>query len=365
MIKIRQVIEFLEEKAPVSLQESYDNSGLLIGDSDAMVSGVLVCLDVTEDVLEEAIDEGCNLIVAHHPLIFGGIKRLNGRNHIERCIVKAIKNDIAIYAIHTNLDNVIQGVNAEFARRLKLKDTRILKPLSNNLFTLVTYSPVSHYQKVLDALFEAGAGRVGDYDECSFRNNGHGTFRAGSNSKPFVGEIGERHTEDEVRIELIFPGYRRKEVEKALKVSHPYEEVAFNIYQNLIPNPETGAGMLGLLNHPMEATEFLKFLKEAMELEFIRHTEFKGTIEKVALCGGSGSFLLPDALHAGAQVLITSDFKYHQFFDADNRLMIADIGHYESEKYTIDLIGRWLSEFFPTFAVIFTKTITNPVKFYY
>ncbi len=364
MIKIRQVIDFLEEKAPLSLQESYDNCGLLIGDPDLIISGVLVCLDVTEKVLDEALEEGCNLIVAHHPLIFGGIKRLNGKNLTERCVVKAIKNDLAVYAIHTNLDNVMAGVNSEFARRLKLKDTRILKPMANSLYTLVTYCPLAHSQKVLEALFEAGAGQVGQYDQCSYRNEGLGTFRAGNSSQPFVGQIGELHTEAELRLELVFPGYRRNEIEKALKRSHPYEEVAFNIYLNQITNPQTGAGMIGNLERPMDAAEFLGFLKTQMDLSSIRYTDFNGRIEKVAICGGSGSFLLKDAIQAGAQVLVTADFKYHQFFDADAHLMIADIGHFESEKYTIDLIGRWLSEFFPTFAVIFTRTITNPVKYY-
>lgn len=364
MVKIKQVIQFLEDKAPLALQESYDNCGLLVGESEAEITGILVSLDVTEAVLEEAILKKCNLIVAHHPLIFVGIKKITGRNSTERIILSAIRSQISIYAMHTNLDNVYHGVNAKLSSTLGLTDCRILRPKSALLKKLTTYAPSSHSDTIRQALFEAGAGKIGNYDECSFSANGTGTFRALEGANPFLGKIGTQHQEKEDRIEVVFPAYLELSVVQALKNSHPYEEVAYDIITTDNLHQNIGAGMVGFLSEPLSTQEFLEHLKTTLNLEIIRYTAFDYTIHKVAVCGGSGSFLLNDAIAAGAHALVTGDFKYHQFFDAENKIMIADIGHFESEKHTIELIGQWLSDFFPNFAVIFTETNTNPVNYY-
>lgn len=364
MTIIKQITDFLEEKAPLPLQENYDNCGLQTGNAEAEVKGILVCLDVTELVVDEAIQQGCNLIVSHHPVIFGGIKSLTGKTYVERTLLKAIKNDIAIYAIHTNLDNVIEGVNAAIAARLGLHVKGVIKPKPDSLLQLVTYVPVIHRQKVLNALFEAGAGGIGNYKKCSFILNGTGSFMATGNANPFTGNMNELHFENEDRIEVILPSYARNSVFSALRESHPYEEIAYefikveNLYNNI------GAGIIGDMEQEIPGNDFLKMLKAKMELQVIRYTHYEKPVKTIAVCGGSGSFLLADAMRAGADVLVTADFKYHQFFDADNRIMIADIGHYESEKFTINLLGEWLSEKFPNFAVIFTKIETNPVNYY-
>jgi dinuclear metal center YbgI/SA1388 family protein len=364
MVKIKQVIQFLEDKAPLALQESYDNCGLLVGESDVEITGILVSLDVTEAVLEEAILKKCNLIVAHHPLIFAGIKKITGRNSTERIILSAIRNQISIYAMHTNLDNVYHGVNAKLSSKIGLTDCRILQPKSSLIKNLTTYAPSSHAEGIRQALFDAGAGKIGNYDECSFSVTGNGTFRAMEGANPFLGEVGTQHQEKEERIEVIFPAYLELSVVQALKNSHPYEEVAYYILKTDNLHQNIGAGMVGFLSKPMSTQEFLQHLKTTINLEMIRYTSFDHNIHKVAVCGGSGSFLLNDAMAAGAHALVTGDFKYHQFFDAENKIMIADIGHFESEKHTIELIGQWLSDFFPNFAVIFTETNTNPVNYY-
>lgn len=365
MNRIVDLISHLETLAPLSLQESYDNAGLIVGDPQTEMSGVLVTLDSTEAVLDEAINLGCNLVVAHHPIVFGGLKKLNGKNYVERTVIKAIKNNIAIYASHTNLDNVANGVNHKICEKLGLKNVKILAPKSDLLKKLVTFIPIQHLEQVQQALFDAGAGRIGNYDECGFGADGSGTFRANQEARPFVGKAGERHTEKEVRFETIFPLWLQENVIGALRKSHPYEEVAYDIYSLDNAFEKSGSGMLGELDNPMPPDDFLAFLKQKMELKIIRYTTFDGPISRVAVCGGAGSFLLKNALASGAQAFVTADFKYHEFFDADKRLMIADIGHYESEKFTKELLADRITEKFSTFAVHLSKISTNPVHYYY
>lgn len=363
-MKIQTILAELERHAPPQFQESYDNAGLLVGRADWECSGVLICLDSTEAVVQEAIARGCNLIVAHHPIVFGGLKRFNGRNYIERTVMLAIKHDVAIYAMHTNLDNMHTGVNARIAARLGLVDARVLAPKRGTLRQLVTYVPTPQSDQVRNALFEAGAGAIGKYDEASFNVVGAGTFRAGEGANPHVGEVGKRHIEAEMKIELIFTEDRESAVIKALLESHPYEEVAYNIIPLANANKEIGAGMIGQLPAPMEGEAFLHWVKEALRAPMVRYTASPGRlIQRVAVCGGSGSFLLPQAIGAGADAFVTADFKYHQFFDADGQLMIADIGHYESEQFTIDLFHEILTKKFNNFAVYSTEVNTNPVKY--
>ena len=363
-MKIQQVIDFLEEKAPRVYQESYDNCGLLTGTASDELTGILVCLDALEVVVDEAIEKHCNLVVAHHPIIFSGLKRLSGNSYVERVIRKAIKNDIAIYTIHTNLDNQLGGVNAELASRLGLINCRVLQPKLGLLAKLITYCPMEQADQVRSALFETGAGKIGEYDLCSFNSEGTGTYRGSELSNPTLGEKGVLHHEPETKIEVVFPLFIQERLIKALILAHPYEEVAYDVVALKNSHRQIGSGLIGELQHSFTAMEFLAYLKRTMETEVIRYTPFERDIKTVAICGGSGSFLLPDAIRQNADAFVTADFKYHQFFDADDQLMICDIGHYESEKFTIDLIGRWLSEKFPTFAVVFTKIVTNPVKYY-
>ncbi|MCC7298163.1 MAG: Nif3-like dinuclear metal center hexameric protein [Bacteroidia bacterium] len=365
-MKIEDIINEIERIAPPALQEDYDNSGLITGSKLDNVEKALLCLDSTEEVVQEAIDKGCGLIIAHHPIIFKGLKKINGSNYVERAIIKAIKNNIAIYACHTNIDNVLKsGVNGKIADKLNLHNRRILRPMSGKLLKLSVFVPVSHTQEVLNALFAAGAGHIGNYDECSFAVSGSGTFRAGEGAQPFVGKEGERHTQQEEKVEVILPNYILGTVLQQLNVHHPYEEVAYEVYELKNQWLETGSGLIGELENALSVDEFLAFLKDKMELKGIRYTKSgSSTIKKVALCGGAGSFLIGDALRAGADAYVTGDVKYHEFFDAENRLMVCDIGHYESEKFTIPLFAEILSVKFPNFATIFANTNTNPVNYY-
>ncbi len=362
---IKNITEHLESIAPIAYQENYDNCGLLTGDFDMPIKAILVSLDCTEEVVDEAIKNGCNLIVAHHPIIFSGLKKINGKNYVERTIIKAIKNDIAIYAIHTNLDNMHNGVNKKIADLLQLKHLRILSPKNNLLKKLSTYVPILEIEKVKSALFEAGAGHIGNYDQCSFSVEGKGTFRGNENSTPFVGEKGKQHEEYEAKLEVIFPVHLQTQVLTALIKSHPYEEVAYDFYSLDNFYERIGAGMIGELSIPLSTVNFLTHLKKSMNLNTIRYTESsKSMIKTVAICGGSGSFLLKTALAQNADVFVTADFKYHEFFDADKRLIIADIGHYESEIFTKDLLRDLILEKFPTFAVLLSQINTNPIKYF-
>jgi len=363
-MKIKEITHFLEGIAPLNYQESYDNSGLIVGDENTQVTSVLVCLDSVEEVIEEAIENGCNLIIAHHPIIFSGLKKINGKNHIERTIIKAIKNDIAIYAIHTNLDNIKGGVSSKIADKLLLKNQQILSPKRDLLRKLEVYVPKENAEEVQNALFSSGAGSVGDYKNCSFQSVGVGTFLPSENTSPKVGEKGKQERVKEIKIEVIFPKNIEKRIISEMRKVHPYEEVAFQIY--ILDNvfPQVGSGIVGELKEEVDSEEFLEILKRTMNTDCIRHTKLvKSTIRKVAVCGGSGSFLLNNAKGVGADIFITSDFKYHEFFTAENNIIIADVGHYESEQFTKELIYDLLINNFSKFAVLLSKINTNPINY--
>ena len=364
-MKIAELIACLESIAPLSLQENYDNAGLLTGNAGWECTGIITTLDATEEVVLEAIEKKCNLVIAHHPIIFGGLKKINGKNYVERTVITAIKNDIAIYAIHTNLDHVLAGVNGMIADKLALIHRSILQPKNNTLKKLFTFVPVEQAEKLRNALFAAGAGHISNYSECSFNTAGSGTFKAGEGAIPFVGKVGERREEPEMKIEVIFPGWLERPIIAAMKAAHPYEEVAYDIValQNQLQG--VGSGLLAELPEPMAETDFLQLIKERFSLSVIRHTTLRGKmVKKVALCGGAGSFLIGAAAAAGADFFITADVKYHEFFDANGMLVIADIGHFESEQCTINGLFDILSEKFPTFAVLKTGVKTNPVHYF-
>lgn len=363
-VKIKDVTNYLEFIAPLSFQESYDNAGLLTGNHQDEVKGILVTLDCTEPVIQEAIDQGCNLIVAHHPIVFKGLKKFTGSTYVDRTIIKAIKNDIAIYAIHTNLDNVLNGVNRKICEKIGLKNLKVLSPKKDTLSKLVTFIPKENTDAVLAALHEAGAGQIGNYKNCSFRLDGTGTFQPDENAKPHIGKAGKQEYVPETRVEVLFPTFLGSRVIEALRKTHPYEEVAYYLSTLSNENQEVGSGMIGDTENHVEPLEFLKGLKISMDLKIIRHTSLLNRpVRRVAVCGGSGSFLLSEAIKAGADLFITADFKYHEFFDADGQITLADIGHYESEVFTKELLQDVLMKKFPTFAIIFSRTVTNPISY--
>lgn len=364
MTKIKDIIQYLESIAPPQYQESYDNSGLICGSLNDSVKGVIITLDSTEEVVDEAINMDCNLVIAHHPIIFKGIKSLTGKNYVERTIIKAIKSDIAIYAFHTNFDNVISGVNSKICEKLGLINNTILVTKNDNLSKLVSFVPKENTSEVLNELYKTGAGSIGNYSNCSFRVEGTGTFMPKEGATPKVGEANLQEEVEENRIEVIFPAHLSGEMIDALKKAHPYEEVAYFLQPTTNRNQEVGSGMIGELEKPMPSIDFLEFLKENMDLELIRHTKLiKDKIKKVAVCGGSGSFLLKAAISKKADIFISADFKYHEFFDAEDKIIIADIGHYESEVFTKDLIYDLLSKKFSTFALDLSGIKTNPINY--
>ena len=364
-MKISTIISFLETLAHPSLQEHYDNAGLITGDAGWECKGIICSLDATEEVVKEAIAKKCNLVISHHPIIFGGLKKINGKNYVEKTIIAAIKNDIAIYAIHTNLDNIIEGVSGKMAKMLGLQNISILSQKENTLKKLFTFVPVDKAEQVRNVVFQAGGGHIGNYSECSFNAEGTGTFKAGDRTDPYVGEVGKQHHEKEIKIEVIFPSYLEHIIVAAMKAAHPYEEVAYDIVNLSNTYQDIGAGVIGEMPDTMPEEMFLSRVKEVFKVPVIRHTSLLNKpVKKIALCGGAGSSLISKAMTAGAEVYITADIKYHEFFDANNRMIIADIGHYESEQFTINLLHEILLQKFPTFAILKTEVETNPVRYF-
>ena len=362
-MKIKEVIDALEKFAPLPLQDNFDNAGLQIGLTDAEVTGALLCLDVTEAVVKEAVALGYNLIIAHHPLLYKGLKTITGKNYVERCVMEAIRNEITVYAAHTNLDNSFGGVNFKMAEKIGLKNIQVLEPKDNSLLKLVTYVPEMQADDVRQALFEAGCGHIGNYDACSYNVHGEGTFRAAEGTHPFCGQIGELHTEAEVRIETVLPVYLKRNVEKALLKSHPYEEPAYDFFALQNEWKQAGAGVIGDLEEPMDESDFLRMLKKTFEVGCIKHTQLKGRrIERVALCGGAGAFLLPKAV-GKADVFITGEVRYHDYFYYENDILVAEIGHYESEQYTKEIFNSIIQDLFPTLEVRMSRINTNPINY--
>lgn len=370
-MKVRDVIHMLEELAPLSYSEDFDNTGLLVGDANADVKGILVTLDTLESVVDEAISEKCNLIVSFHPIIFSGLKKLTGKTYVERVVSKAIKNDIAIFAIHTALDNAWNGVNAMICQKLGLQNRSILIPQSGTIQKLITFVPKAKADPVREALFNAGAGEIGNYSNCSFNIDGRGSFNGNEEANPTIGEKGTTHFEDEVQIGVTFHKHLRSAVIKALFDAHPYEEIAYEVTTLENTNQHIGMGMAGTLEQPMEESDFLNFVKDTMKAGCVRHSELLGKpVKKVAVLGGSGSFAISAAKRAGADAYITADLKYHDFFKAEGKILLADIGHYESEQYTKDLLVSFLNEKITNFApalpqggVVLSRINTNPITY--
>ncbi len=362
---IKDIIDEIEKFAPTAYAEGFDNVGLLTGSTNDKVKGVLVTLDTLEDVIDEAIEKDCNLILSFHPIIFSGLKKLTGSNYVERTVLKAIKNDIAIYAIHTALDNSFQGVNDMICEQLGLRNKKILVPQPGTIKKLTTFVPKKDAASVREALFAAGAGTIGNYDHCSFNLLGSGSFRGNEESNPVIGRKGETHYEEEVQIGVTFPKHLEKAILKALFERHPYEEVAYEVISLENLNQHIGMGMIGELEEELEEETFLKQVKKTFGTGCIRHSKLlEKPIKKVAVLGGSGSFAIEKAAAAGADIFITADLKYHDFYKAEQKLVLADIGHYESEQYTKNLLASFLKKKFANFAVVLSNTDTNPIKYF-
>ncbi len=361
---IQEVIDILEDFAPTRYAESFDNVGLLVGDKNTTVTSALITLDTLEETVEEAIEKNCNLIVSFHPIIFSGLKKLTGSDYVQRAVLKAIKNDIAIFAIHTALDNQYQGVNDMIAEKLQLKNRKILIPRKDSIKKLTTFVPVKNADTVRQSLFDAGAGSIGNYDHCSFNLSGKGSFKGNEDSKPVIGKKGEVHFEEEIQIGVTYPSHKESAILKNLFRSHPYEEVAYEIYQLENENQHLGMGMIGELEQEISEEAFLKQVKETFHCGCVRHSELlKRPIKNVAILGGSGAFAIENAKNSGADIYITADLKYHDFYKAEKKLILADIGHYESEQFTKNLLYSFLSKKISSFALILADTNTNPIKY--
>ncbi|HAM09102.1 MAG: Nif3-like dinuclear metal center hexameric protein [Bacteroidetes bacterium GWE2_41_25] len=363
-MKLKELTQYLDSEIPLSFQVKYDNSGLQVGDPEKVITSALLTLDVTDEVLDEAIENAADLIISHHPVIFKGIISLSGKTYTERIILKAIRNDVAIYSAHTNLDMVSYGVSRKMAEKLNLQDVRVLVPLKEKLLKLVTYIPESHLDVVREAVFSAGSGVIGNYDSCSFTSQGKGSFRGGENTNPFAGEKGKLHFETEIRFETVLLSHLKDKVIKALIEAHPYEEVAYDIYSLVNNNVEFGMGCIGELPVALPEMDFLKLVSDVFNSRGIRYSRSIGReLKKISLCGGAGSSLLNDAISSGADAFVTADIKYHNFFDAENRILMIDSGHYESEKYSTEILYDLIIKKFPKFAVRFSKTNTNPINY--
>ena len=361
---VREITSYLEQIAPLSLQESYDNSGLIIGSNSQQIDKALITIDITEDIVKEAIENNCNLIISHHPIIFKALKKIDHQSAIGSIITKLIKADIAVYTMHTNLDNMLDGVNGMLAQKLGLSNLQILSPKKNTLNKLIVFCPTDYVNDVQQAIFTAGAGNIGNYSSSSFNSKGYGTFTALEGANPFVGDIGKLHNEEEVKIESIVPSYLINKVIAAMITAHPYEEVAYDIYPLLNKQINIGSGIIGELKQETEIREFLNNMKEQLGASFVRHSQLlEKKVKKIAICGGSGSFLIHDAYRVGADVFITGDVKYHDFFEHNGEMTIVDAGHFETEQFTKELIYSKLIRKFPNFALQISKARTNPIYF--
>jgi len=363
-MKIKEIVDALERFAPLPLQDGFDNAGLQVGLTEATVTGALLCLDVTEEVVDEAIADNCNVIISHHPLLFNKLKRITGENYIERCVMKCIRKGIVVYSAHTNMDNALYGVNYKMAEKIGLQQLEILGPKEDNLLKLVTYVPAAYADQVRNALFQAGCGSIGKYDSCSFNADGTGTFRAGENTHPFVGKIGEEHHEKEVRIETIVPANKEGSAVKAMLDVHPYEEPAYDLFPLKNKWSQAGSGAIGVFDKEMPPMEFLNLLKSAFGVECLRYNDYLGTnIKRVALCGGAGAFLIPLAIERHADAFITGEIRYHEFFGHENEILLAEMGHYESEQYTKEIFYSIIKDLCPAIPLFMCSVNTNPIKY--
>lgn len=364
-LSVKNVSDLIEQWAPLAYAEDFDNVGLLVGDPSQKVNGVLVTLDTTEEVIDEAVSKKCNLIVSFHPIVFSGLKKITGKSYVERTVIKAIQNDIAIYCIHTALDNQADGVSKALSDAIGLTDTQVLIPQKNTIKKLRFYVPNDHVQKVQNALFDVGAGRIGQYDQCSFVSEGIGGFRALEEALPFVGTHHQRHHEPETQVQLVFEKHIEQHMVQVLKKVHPYQEVAYEILSLDNTSSHIGMGLIGTLKKPLKEISFLTRLKNRLGTPLLRHSKtLNNPIHSVAVLGGSGSFAIPNAIALKADAYVTSDLKYHDFFTSASSILLVDVGHYESEQFTKNILVKYLIKKMPNFAIVLSETKTNPVQYF-
>lgn len=365
ILPLKTLLAGLEQWVPFVWQENYDNAGLILGDPNQQIRKALVCFDVTPEVVDEAVRNEADLILSHHPAIFKGIKRINPASRLGYMLKQSLCHDIAWCALHTNLDNTLSGVNSWLCEHLGLQEVRPLVPLQGIYGKLQVYVPEAYAEKLRQALAEAGCGAGTKYDTCSYTSRGEGRFRAGSQAHPFTGRIGELHCEAECKIECLYPLHKTRQVLDVLRTNHPYEEPAFDLLPLQNEAVEQGAGAIGILPETMQERELLDKLKELTGVHCIRHSGFQGRrIKKIALCGGSGGSFIANACGQKADVYITGDLKYHDFTDTEPGTWLVDIGHFESEKFAMELIFRFIRKNFPNFAVSISEQAKNPVSFY-
>jgi len=361
---LHEILDILDELAPLAYAEDFDNVGLLVGNQNQNITGILVTHDALENVVTEAVDKKCNLIVCFHPIIFSGLKKLTGKTYVERAVIKAIKNDIAIYAVHTALDNMPDGVSHTMCEALGLSNTKVLIPKKNQLQKLVTYVPAAHKENLLSHVYAAGAGHIGKYKDCSFSLSGNGTYTPLTGAQPHSGSVGQASLEPEEQIHLILGKHKQSAVLKALFTHHPYEEVSYEITNLENENQHLGLGMIGELDKEQDEQAFLNHIKSVFKTGGVRHSALLGKkIKKVAVLGGSGAFAIAAAKAQGADVYITADLKYHDYYQAENKILLADVGHFESERFTKSHIARYLTKKLTNFAVILSSKNTNPINY--
>ncbi|MBP5687674.1 MAG: Nif3-like dinuclear metal center hexameric protein [Muribaculaceae bacterium] len=362
-MKVKEITDAIEAVAPLYLQESWDNSGMQVGDQDSEVTGVVLCTDVREEIVDEAIERGANMIISHHPLLFRGLKKIVGRSYQERIVAKAIKNDITIYCAHTNMDSAVGGVNFKMAEKLGMTGVRVLDPQQGTQRKIVVFVPTEAVAMVEKAMCDAGAGRLGNYDNCTYSMNGEGHYRALDGAEPWAGKVGEKHSEPEVRLEVLVHKALCGRVVAAMIKAHPYEEPAFDIIALENGDKYAGLGVIGDVE-PQDARGFLEKVKNAFEVEAVRYSgNLDRQVRRVAMCGGAGADFIGLAMSQGADVYITGDMKYHEFQGNEERIILADIGHYESEHYTKEIFYDIISKKNPNFAVDFAKSEKNQVKY--
>jgi dinuclear metal center YbgI/SA1388 family protein len=368
-ITVAEIAAALEAWAPPASKLDYDNVGLQVGDARREAASVLVALDLTAAVVEEARETGADLVVTHHPLLFRPLKKLTADDPAGALALRLAEHGIAYYAIHTNLDAAPGGVSFALAGRLGLEGIRFLEPSEESLVKLVTFAPAAHAEAVRRAMAEAGAGHIGDYEACAFTIRGTGHFRPGERANPFIGEAGgAEEAVEEVRIEAEVMRWDLGRVVRAMKAAHPYEEVAYDVYPVEQPATRVGFGAVGFLQAPTTLEAFLAVVAARLDAAALRYSGDPAMpVRTVAVCGGAGASLIPRALAAGADAFVTADVTYHRFFeplDAEGRprMALVDAGHYETEALTEPLLVDWLAHHFPDLAVRKTRHRTSPMR---
>ena len=342
---IEELTTFIEDKFPLSQQESYDNCGLIVGDPKKTVKKVLLALDCTEQVIKEAKLKKADVIITHHPLMFSSINKLTANDYEGSLIIKLIKSDIALYAVHTNLDNSINGINKYLALKLGLKNLQILVGKEKTFKKIITFVPKAYSQKVITALSAAKAGNIGLYSHCAFVTEGSGCFKPEKGAKPFLGELSKINQVEEVKLEMVFASENQKMIENSLKKAHPYEQPAFDIIELANPNPDIGAGIYGDLPAQINTAEFLKLVKTKLNLSYIRQSNSaKKFISKVAICSGAGFFVFEQAKRLNVDALVTSEIKHHEFLAAENNILLCDIDHHEGEIAAVNILDQILQK---------------------